>query len=195
MALAVSIALRPNLAIAGVVLLSMLSLWLASRKEWKELAFLVLGFSPILLPGLHNWYFGGRLVPFSAWAFIPANLHTPPSTYVAAINEVLHLDWAGPNLSRVGWQLSQWNGLSDIYRVPVFLVTIWVALRPGYDIALRSLALIALSLQLVLFFYGNWPRYTFLAWNLVFIVFLVVLRENLLPWFFERTRPVQRSLL
>ena len=182
LAVALSIAMRPNLAIASMLLMAMLGLWLVVNKKWKELAFLAIGVAPIFLVAIHNWYFGGRFVPLTSAALISANLITPPSTYIAAINEVLHLDWVGPNLARVGRQLGRWNHLADIYRLPILLVTVWVVLRPGYDMTLRGLALIALSMQAVLFFYVPSGRYAYLAWLLVFVVFVVALKETFLPW-------------
>ena len=188
LALAVSMAIRPNLAVACILILTMLGLWLVMSKKRTALAFLALGFAPILLVPFHNWYFSGQFVPLSSQAFTPRTLITPPSTYIAAIEEVLHLDLAGDNLARVGRHLSSWNKLTDLYRLPILLVTVWVVLRPGYDVTLRGIGLIALSLQIALFFYVPDGRHANLAWLLVFIVFVVVLNKTLLPWILEHRK-------
>lgn len=179
LALALSVALRPNLAIASALLVILLAIWLAIHGNWRGLIFLGIGLSPIILVPLHNWYFGGRLVLLTSNAFIPANLRAPPSMYLQAIYELLLGDAAGPNVTRVAQHLAQWNSLSDVYRLPILAATLWAALRSGSHPWLRGLALIALSLQAVLFFYFASGRYAYLAWLLTFLVFLIVLWESL----------------
>ena len=186
MAAAGAVALRPNLAIAAVLLLGMLSLWLAARRRWNDVVFLGIGFAPVLFMGFHNWHFAGHLVPLTSSALDPRNLVVPPSAYLAAANELLHLDWGGSNLSKVGRQLESWNSLTDSYRLPVILVAAWVLLRPGYDLALKGLALIAISMHAAFLFYEASGRKAHLAWLLVFVIFVVVLRQNFIPWLFAR---------
>lgn len=115
------------------------------------------------------------LVLLTSNAFIPANLRAPPSAYLQAIHELLRGDAAGPNATRVAQHLAQWNSLSEVYRVPILAATLWAALRSRSHPWLRGLALIALSLQAVLFFYFASGRYAYLAWLLTFLVFLIVL--------------------
>ena len=71
LALALSVALRPNLAIAAVLLLAMLGFWLLRERRFTEIISLGLGFSPILLIAWHNWHFGGQFVPLTSAAFVP----------------------------------------------------------------------------------------------------------------------------
>jgi 2-polyprenyl-3-methyl-5-hydroxy-6-metoxy-1,4-benzoquinol methylase len=182
LALALSVALRPNLAVACALLLAMLGIWLLAERRWRELLLLTLGFAPILLIPFHNWYFGERLVPLTSAAFNPTNLVTPPSTYWSALGEIFRMDWAGPNLARVGRHFGNWNQLPDVYRLPALFATFWVLLRRGYAIPLKGLAAVALSMQAVLLFYLPTGRYAYLAWLLVFLMFVVVVREGLLPW-------------
>ncbi len=84
--------------------------------------------------------------------------------------------------------LLNWNHLSDFYRLVPLLVVPWVLFSRSYPIPVRGLALIALSLQAVLLFYVPSGRYAYLAWLLVFLVFLVALRQSFLPWL-ARTYP------
>jgi hypothetical protein len=169
LALALSVALRPNLAIAAALLLAMLGLWLLRERRLTEIIALGLGFSPILLIAWHNWYFGGQFVPLTSAAFVPATLLTPPSTYRDAVRHVLR-------------QLWNWNHVADFYRlIPLFTV-FWVLFSRRYTIPLKGLAAVALSLQALLFFYVPSGRYAYLAWLLVFLVFLVAFRESFLPW-------------
>ncbi len=181
LALAASVAFRPNLAIAAAFLLAMLGVWLLIERRWTEIVGLGLGFAPILLITWHNWYFGGAFVPLTSAALVPATLITPPSTYLAAFGELLHLDFSGEASRHVVRQLLNWNHLSDFYRLVPLLVVPWVLFARSYPIPVRGLALIALSLQAVLFFYVPSGRYAYLAWLLVFLVFLAALRQSFLP--------------
>jgi hypothetical protein len=65
--------------------------------------------------------------------------------------------------------------------IPLFTV-FWVLFSRRYTITLKGLAAVALSLQALLFFYVPSGRYAYLAWLLVFLVFLVAFRESFLPW-------------
>jgi hypothetical protein len=186
--LALSVALRPNVAIAAALILVMLGLWLLRERRFTEIAMLGLGFCPIFLITWHNWHFGGQFVPLTSAAFVPATLMTPPSTYLAALGELLRLDFSGDALHHVLRQLWNWNHVADVYRlIPLFTV-VWVACSPRYDVPIRGLAVVALSLQAALFFYVPSGRYAYLAWLLVFLVFLVAFRESFLPWV-TRTYP------
>jgi hypothetical protein len=186
LALAVSIAARPNLAIAAALVLAMLGLWLLMERRIVSLAGLAVGFAPVLFITWHNWYFGGAFVPLTSSASSPVNLVTPPSTYLAAFGEMLRLDFTGPNLSRVITQIGNWNHWTELVRVIPALVTLLVLFQRRYAVSLRALALVAVSLQAILFFYNAKGRYSYLAWLLVFLVFVVALRETILPWLTER---------
>lgn len=188
LAMALSIAMRPNLAIAAVLVLAMLGLWLLMKRRLVTLAGLAVGFAPILLIPWHNWYFGGEIVLLTSSAFDPSNLHTSPMSYVAALEEMLRVEFAGPNLTQVLSQLGKWNSWTDFYRLLPLLVALLVVVQGSYAIYLRAIALVAASLQAGLFFYDNSGRYAYLAWLLVFVVFLVVVRENFVPWL-RRTYP------
>jgi hypothetical protein len=188
LAMVLSVAMRPNLAIAAALILAMLGVWFLMERRLVSLAGLAVGFAPILLIPWHNWYFGGEIVPFTSSAFIPTNLRAPPMTYVAALEEILRVEFAGPNLTQVLSHLGNWNSWTDFYRLLPLLVALLVVVQRSYAIYLRALALIAVSLQAGLFFHDNKGRYAYLAWLLVFVVLLVVLRENFVPWL-RRTYP------
>jgi hypothetical protein len=141
-----------------------------------------LGFSPVLLLALHNWEFGGKFVPLTSTALISATLQTPPSVYFGALQEVLQRNFAGPALAQVVRQLGNWNHWSDFYRVVAVFVVLWVAVRRSTAPSMRALAVVALSLQAVLFFYFPAGRYSYLAWLLVFVILIAAIREVFLPW-------------
>ena len=53
------------------------------------------GFLPVLGMPLHNWVFGHALVLFSNNANDPHLLVMPPSAYLAAVRDLLSLDFSG----------------------------------------------------------------------------------------------------
>jgi hypothetical protein len=67
------------------------------------------------------------------------------------------------------------------------VLVVYTVLALAYSAGLkRALALdvivIALLYELRVIAVTRQPRYSYLAWLLVFVVFVVVLQENLLPW-------------
>lgn len=185
LALAVGVALRPNLALPAGLILAMTGSWLLIHKRWEEVIGLAFGFAPVLLIPLHNWYFGHEFVPLTSSAFTPDNLTAPPSVYWAAITEIGELDFSGRALAQVLRQLGRWNGITDFYRVIAVLVVVWSAFRNSSAPSLRGLALVALSMQATLLFYVPSGRYALLAWLLVFTIFVVEMREAVLAGFGE----------
>src|SRR5262249_23534522 len=151
-ALALGVALRPNLALPAVLILTMTAYGLFIQKRWGEATAIALGFAPVLLIPLHNWYFGHAFVPLTSSAFTPDNLTAPPSLYWTAIEEMSRLDFSAKALDQVLNQLSRWNEITDFYRVIALLMVIWVFFRTSTAPWLRSLALVALSMQPILLF-------------------------------------------
>jgi hypothetical protein len=175
--------MRPNLApIAGVLLggAGVAALWQA---QYRRLAGLCLGFAPVATMALHNWYFGGVLVPFSANATLPEALVMPPSGYCAALAELVRLDLFGEHVQRGALQLARWlAGPSESFlMIPVHALAIVIALRVagfgrGCDPWLRLTAWAALAGHPVAFFYLSFPRYYDATWLLTLVVCAVWLR-------------------
>ena len=120
----------------------------------------------------------------------PDNLEMPPLSYLTALGQVSSANFSGAEFQKMLRQFSTWNGLSDFYRVFVFLVVVWVAFANRTTPALRLLACLALSQQATLFFFHASGRYAFLAWALTFLVFVVVFLNDILPSLRARSRPV-----
>jgi hypothetical protein len=185
---------RPNLApMAGVILggAGVAALWLA---QYRRLAGMCLGFLPVLSMALHNWYFGGVFVLFSSNATLAEGLPMTPSAYVAALGEVLRLDFTGENFANGLLQLAQWlAGQSESFlMVPVHAVAVAIVVcialwGRGYDLWLRLIALAALAGHPVAFFYRPFPRYYYVTWFLTLVVCAVWMRNEGIPllrgWF------------
>ena len=134
----------------------------------------------------------------------------PPSAYIAALGEILRLDFSGGDFARGVLQLASWlAGPSELFvMIPVHVLAIAITLRVAlwgrvYDPWLRLTAWAALAGHPVAFFYLAFPRYHYLTWFLTLIVCAVWLRMeglDLLRRYFPRSmdwfasHPVTRAL-
>ncbi len=182
---ALALWLRPNLAPAAGILLGgagLAALWQA--QAWR-VAGLCLGFLPVFGMALHNWYFGGVFVLFSANATIAEALPMAPSAWLAAFGELLRLDFTGDHVRRGLLQLARWlAGPSEAFvMIPLhaaaIAVLVWVALRGRrFDPWLRLTAAATLAQHSVAWFYLSYDRYYYLTWLLTLLVCAVWLRDE-----------------
>ena len=92
--------MRPNIAPFAAVMLAGAGLAALYRREWPRLAGLCIGFLPVTSMALHNWYFGGVFVPFSANSTHPLVLVMPPSAYLSALLDLVRFDFGSEYLAR-----------------------------------------------------------------------------------------------
>src|SRR6185437_1288920 len=113
--LALAIFMRPVVAPAAGILLGGIGLAALYRRQWAKLAALCFGFFPMVsVMALHNWIFGQVFVLLSSNAQDATLLVMPPSAYLAAARELLHLDFSG--VLRVLTQLANWlSGPAESY--------------------------------------------------------------------------------
>ena len=81
---AFSIFMRPNLLPASIFFIAGLMFFLKERSLQKNILICLIGFSPVLLPLLHNIYFGNKFVLLTEAATIEANVLAPPSFWSEA---------------------------------------------------------------------------------------------------------------
>lgn len=181
---ALALWMRPNLAPAAGILLG--GAGLAALWQWQlwRVAGLCIGFLPVLGMALHNWYFGGVFVLFSSNATIAEAIPMPPSAYIAAVGELLRLDFAGEHVRRGLLQIGRWlAGPSEsFWMVPLHaaavVVLFRVGLQRGYDPWLRLTAWATLAQHPVALFYLSYDRYYYLAWFLTLLVCVVWIRDE-----------------
>ncbi len=181
---ALALFLRPNLAPAAGVLLGgagVAALW---QRQVVRVAGLCIGFLPVLGMALHNWVFGGVFVLFSANATIAEALPMPPSAYVAALGELLRLDFAGEHVTRGLLQIARWlAGPSESFlMIPLNALAVAVLVRVGlqrrFDPWLRLVAFATLAQHSVALFYLSYDRYYYLTWFLTMLVCVVWMRDE-----------------
>jgi len=176
---ALALFVRPNIAPAAGILLAgagIAALW--QRRYW-HLAGLCLGFTPVLGMALHNWVFGGALVPFTSTAAHPGALVMPPAAWLAALAEFARLDLGGEHAARAARQIAAWlagpseSAIMALLHAGALLVLVRVALWEKAEPWLRLIAFATLVQQCVGLFYASAGRYYYLTWLLTFVVVMV----------------------
>jgi hypothetical protein len=168
--------LRPNLAPGVAVLLGCAGLAALWQGEFRRLAGMCIGFLPVFGMALHNWYFGGVFVLFSSNATIAEALPMSPAAYVAALGEVLRLNFFGEHIQRGILQIARWlAGPSEsFFMVPLHVaavgVLVRVALMRRFDFWIRLTAWTSLALHAVPLFYLSAGRYYYVSWFLTMLV-------------------------
>jgi hypothetical protein len=194
--LALALFVRPIVAPAVAVLLGGAAIAALWQRQWRRLAGLCSGIFPAIAMPLHNWYFGGVLVLFSA-NVSGNNLHMTPAAYAAALSELVHLNFAGPELYAAYRQLldfpveflGQWQvggpigyfSSAAIHLAAIVVVTTVCASR-RLDPWLRLTAGAVLAQHSVAMFYGGAIRYFFLAWLLTMLVVAVWCEQVGVHW-------------
>jgi hypothetical protein len=187
--LALATFVRPVIAPAVAVLLGGAGIAALSQRQWGRLGGLCIGFLPILVMPLHNCYFGGVLVLFSANIVNTNLLHVTLTDYVASLSELLHFNFLGPHLHAVYRQLHdlpigflaqpQFGGkIGYAVSVPVHLAAIAIVVYVAcfgrrFDPWLRLTAGATVAQLCVALFYGGAARYFFLTWFLTMLVVAV----------------------
>ncbi|MGN6572837.1 MAG: hypothetical protein ACTHLO_15625, partial [Pseudolabrys sp.] len=191
--MALAVCTKPLVApMAGVVLCSA-GLVALYRRQWPRVVALCIGFSPVLLMPLHNWYFGHQLVLLSTNADLPSLLVMPPAAWAAALRDLVTLHWGGPELHRAIVHLGdllRGPNESTALVIPInaaaAATVVWVALRGReFDPWLRIVAAAVIAEYGAALFYAATARYFFSMWFLTLLVVLVVIAQKL-PTFLER---------
>ncbi len=190
---ALAVCARPNLSIGVAVLLGGAGLASLCRLEFARLAGLCLGILPVFSMALHNWYYGGVFVLFTQHTTtIGAAMPMPPRDYVAALLELLRLDFGGDALERGALQIGRMllGPAESPVMAPVhaaaFVILFRVLLSARYEGWLRLLAAATLGLYSPGLFFLYSDRYPLAAWLLTLLVCFVWARDEALPWLQQR---------
>lgn len=173
-----SVSIRPPLAVTVSIMLGGAGLACLYWRQYARLAGLCLGFAPILLIPLHNWYFGGVLVLLSTNA--AAVTVMTPSDLVAAFGELVRLDVFGPHLELLVTQILIFLSARSAYGLTKaigVLVMLLVMCRRQYDSWLRLTALAMLAQGFASLFFVLDRRYLILDWYLTALVVAVWLNQ------------------
>ncbi len=208
MLFAFSVVLRPNGAVFAAVMLTGVGVLMLYHRQWLRYLLLCLGFVPVILPGLHNWYFGRVFVPFNSNWTHPEALVMPPSQWLAAFADIARFNGRSQNVIEAGHQLRLWlSGPAELaVLIPVHFAAIAilfaVVARSAYRPIVRLTAVATLCQHLAMLCYAVTPRYHIAAWLFTYLVTVVWIRESGVAWFrrnfpiwsdhIDRLRAVQR---
>jgi general stress protein CsbA len=192
--LALAVFTRPVVSPAAAVFLGGVGIDALYRREWLRCAALCVGFLPVFLMPLHNWYFGHEFLMFSTNIDEHGVLVMPPSAYVAALHELLTFNFAGGYFKRALMQIVNWLGgpAESYWTIPlnaasVAIVGYIVVRGRNFDPWLRLIGAAALTQCTVAFFYrGEYGRYHFLTWFLIMLVVMVFMHEAGIGWLQRR---------
>jgi hypothetical protein len=188
--LALAIFMKPIVAPGAAVLLGGVGVAALYCRQWARVAGLCIGVLPVFSMALHNWVYGHVFVLFSTNSDHPAVLVMPPSAYIAALHELMQLDFGGEYLTRLtmntmswltGPSALPWRPYAPLVLVLILLhaasvaivvyVTIWGRI---FDPWLRLIGASALAQHVVALFYTTaTARYHFLTWFLTTLVVMV----------------------
>jgi hypothetical protein len=178
-------------------------LYALSLRQWPRVAGLCLGFLPVLSMALHNWVYGRVFVLFSANAGNADLLVMRPSAYLAALGELLTLNFTGVNLKNGFFQIVNWlSGPGEsAWTIPLnaagVVVLAWVVLRGGrFDPWLRLIGAATLAQHAVALFYSaSIGRYHYLTWFLTMLVVMVFLYQTGFAWLGRRYPVMSQRIL
>jgi hypothetical protein len=146
----------------------------------------------VSLCGIHNWYYGGVLVPFSSNAGHQLLYKVTPLDYLRAAHETLRFDFKGAHTARIGNLMTGWlSGPRELLvMMPLhacaFLLMFRVGTSPVFDPRLRLMAWATIAGHAVAFLYVSTPRYYYVIWLLNLIVAAAWLQQEGLPLLVRR---------
>ena len=173
---ALALAVRPNIAPAAGVLLAGAAIAALGQRAFARASALALGFAGVFAMALHNWIYGGAIVPFTTSAAHPLLLVMPPSAYLAALFELARGDLTGAHVMRalsqiVGWLAgpSEAIAMAPLNAAAIALLLRVVLMRRA-DPWLRLTAGAMLAQHAVALVYAAAGRYTYITWLLTLLV-------------------------
>jgi len=148
---ALALAVRPNIAPAAGVLLAGAAIAALGQRAFARASALALGFAGVFAMALHNWIYGGAIVPFTTSAAHPLLL--------VALSQIV--GWlAGPSEAIA---MAPLNAAAIALLLRVVLMRRadpWLRLTAGAMLAQHAVALV----------YAAAGRYTYITWLLTLLV-------------------------
>lgn len=175
----ISVFMRPNLAVAAIIIVVYLAFRLFLKKRYLEIFVTSIGFLPVLFMLWHNFYFGGKLYPFTGSVSLALQSGVHPIVYLNVIKEMLRHNYSGPDIERIISHLhmmfQQW------YKLALLAICFFVAFfRHNLSLNVRIIAIVCLSLHFFnFFFFAVYFRYVFLTWALTSVVSLTLVYHYL----------------
>ena len=187
--LALAVFIKPIVApIAGIVL-GGAGLAALAKHQWHRVEGMCVGFFPVLVMPLHNWYFGHEFVLFSANARLAGTYVMPPSAYIATLVELIRLDLTGEHVRGAVGQIADWLSGPGALRATIPLhaaavaVVVYLTVRGReFDPWLRLIGAAVLAEYVVDLIYAATPRYFYEMWFLTALIVAYVIEQRAQAW-------------
>ncbi len=159
----ITVFMRPNFSITCLIIVLYFAIKLVRERRFKEMILTTLGFLPSLLPLLHNYWFGQKILFFTSAQDLA--VYMKPSQYLEAFRELIAFNFNGENYRRAIFHIQQM--MAVWYRYFAIIPVVFALFIKN----LRFIALVCLSLHATNLFLGAvFFRYVFLAWALTIMV-------------------------
>lgn len=166
--LSFSVFLRPNFFPTSLILLFCSLYFLINKKDFLNLINVLLGYSLIFLPFIHNIYFGNSTFFFTNSS---VNFKLDLKSLTDAVLSFMTLDLNNENYLILKSQLSNWNPLYNIHRLIILFFIIFSIFRKKQNYIIYGLFISMILQHGVLLISHPSSRYAYLAWLLTFILF------------------------
>ena len=173
---ALAISLRPNFLPTILILLSGISLYLIYTKQSIKLLPFSLGFSPILLIGLHNYIYGQSFIPLTNSATIDNNMRNGPEIWNNCIQSI------PGSCQQILHHINIWVSFTEPWYLIILACLLYIIFNNKSFIIDRIISVSLISGHLVFLFYEGVARYSHGIWLLSFIISLPVLKNNFIPY-------------
>ncbi len=187
--LALAVFTKPIVAPIPGIVLAGAGLAALHQRQWRRLAGMCIGFLPVLVMPLHNWYFGHAFVLLSGNACLPGTCVMTPTAISSALAELARLDFGGPNVQQASSQIVSWlsqpseRAVSIPFNAVAAVIVFYVTLRGrDFDPWLRLIGAAVLAEFVVDFIYAPTPRYYFEMWLLSAVIVAVFIEHRLPAW-------------
>ena len=149
-----------------------------------------IGFLPVLVMPLHNWYFGHAFVLLSGNACLPGTCcHDADGHFIRPCRAGTARILAGPNVQQASSQIVSWlsqpseRAVSIPFNAVAAVIVFYVTLRGrDFDPWLRLIGAAVLAEFVVDFIYAPTPRYYFEMWLLSAVIVAVFIEHRLPAW-------------
>ena len=151
----------------------------------RKYIILIVGFSPILLVTLHNWYFGDKLVLLTSASIITENLRAPPYVWIDAIFSLANFEINKESWNIIIYNLKIWINYYEFWLLLVY-INLWLGVfRLNNDILFRIICLSLIASHITYLFYAGDHRYTYGLWTLSLLVFFRDFKEFYFKKYFK----------
>ena len=132
---------------------------------------ILIGFSPVFLILLHNWYFGQRLILLTEASTIKENLRVPPSFLIFTIYEMFKFNIIYENWNVIFNNLKTWINYYEFWLMLIY-ANLWIGLfRKNNDFIFKILCFSLICSHFTYIFYAGDHRYTYGLWTLCLLIF------------------------